>query len=129
MIRILYIVMGTIGVILGIAGIVLPLVPATPFLLFAAWCYTRSSPRLRNWLINHRILGAPIRDFRENRPIPPARMVSILALLWLSIGASTLIVDPVPLKILLPSIATGVTIYLFVRQARVRRQTVTSDTL
>ncbi|MBW3564038.1 MAG: YbaN family protein [Acidobacteria bacterium] len=121
MIRILYIFMGTVSVGLGIAGILLPLLPATPFMLLAAWCYTRSSPRLRRWLVNHPVLGAPIRDFRDNRPLPRGRLISILAILWTSIGVSVLIVDPLLIKLLLPAIAASVTAWLLVRQTRLAR--------
>ena len=55
---------------LGIAGIFLPLLPTTPFLLLAAACYVRSSPRLYRWLMNHRWTGEYIRDYREKRGLP-----------------------------------------------------------
>lgn len=50
--KILYIVLGTIGLILGAIGAVLPLLPAFPFLLLATVCYAKSSERLHNWFIN-----------------------------------------------------------------------------
>lgn len=121
MIRILYIFMGTMSVGLGIAGILLPVLPATPFMLLAAWCYARSSPRLRRWLVSHPVFGAPIRDFRDDRPLPRGRLISILAILWASIGLSVLIVDPLLLKLLLPAIAASVTTWLLVRQTRLAR--------
>jgi uncharacterized membrane protein YbaN (DUF454 family) len=54
---------------LGIAGIVLPLVPTTPFLLLAAFAFARSSPRLHDWLLAHPRLGPPINDWRTHRAI------------------------------------------------------------
>lgn len=57
-------------VILGTIGVFLPLLPTTPFLLVAAWAFAKSSPRFRHWLVNHRILGPYIRDWREHRAIP-----------------------------------------------------------
>ena len=47
--KILYVVLGCIGVVLGALGAVLPLLPAFPFLLLAAFCFARSSERLHNW--------------------------------------------------------------------------------
>ena len=47
--KILYVVLGCIGVALGALGAVLPLLPAFPFLLLAAFCFARSSERLHNW--------------------------------------------------------------------------------
>ena len=53
--KILYIVLGTIGLILGAIGAVLPLLPAFPFLLLATVCYAKSSKRLHNWFINTKL--------------------------------------------------------------------------
>ena len=58
------IVGGSVCVGLGVAGIFLPLLPTTPFLLLAAALYVRSSPRLYAWLLSHCWLGEYIRHFR-----------------------------------------------------------------
>lgn len=50
---------------LGSAGIVLPLVPTTPFLLLAAACFAKSSDRFHAWLLAHRRFGPVIRNYRE----------------------------------------------------------------
>lgn len=60
---------GTISLALGIFGILLPLLPTTPFLLLAAYCFGRSSPRLHRWLLDHPRLGPPIRRWRERGAI------------------------------------------------------------
>ena len=74
----LYILFGTLSLILGIIGIFLPLLPTTPFLLLTAALYVRSSPRLYNWLLHQKYLGNYIRNFRENKAIPlRAKIVSV----------------------------------------------------
>lgn len=63
----LYLIAGWISVILGIIGIPTPLLPTTPFLLLAAFCFARGSQRWHDWLVNHRVLGAYITAFRDQR--------------------------------------------------------------
>ena len=65
MLRYIYIIAGTICVIIGTIGAFVPLLPTTPLLLLAAWLYIRSSDRLYNWLLNQKILGPYIRVFME----------------------------------------------------------------
>ncbi|WP_024864141.1 YbaN family protein [Bartonella doshiae] len=69
--RIFYYILGWVMVILGIIGIVLPIMPTVPFLLVASWCFARSSPRFHHWLNNHRVFGPPIKQWEEKRAIPP----------------------------------------------------------
>ena len=64
--RYLLMVLGSVALALGVAGIFLPLLPTTPFLLLAAALYFRSSPQLYEWLLSHKHLGPYIRNFREN---------------------------------------------------------------
>ena len=77
---------GSLSLALGVAGIFVPLLPTTPFLLLSAALYMRSSPRLYDWLLRQPCLGAYIRDFRENRAIPLRAKVVSVVLVWLSIG-------------------------------------------
>ena len=79
-------VLGVVSLSLSVAGIFLPLLPTTPFLLLAAWAFVRSSPRLYAWLINHPHLGEYIRNFRENHAIPLRVKVVSVSLVWLTIG-------------------------------------------
>lgn len=57
--------LGSLATGLGMAGVVLPLLPATPFLLLATFAFARSSPRLHAWLVEHPRLGAPINDWNK----------------------------------------------------------------
>jgi len=51
---------------LGAAGVVLPVLPTTPFVLLAAWCFSRSSERLHRWLLEHRTFGPLVRDWEAH---------------------------------------------------------------
>lgn len=77
---------GVVSLALGVAGIFLPLLPTTPFLLLSAWLFVRSSPRLYDWLMSHPRLGEYIRNFREERAIPLRVKVISVSLIWLTIG-------------------------------------------
>ena len=87
--RTLWKVAGTASLVLGIIGIVVPLLPTTPFLLLAAFCYQRGSERLHNWLINHPRFGPAIRDWRKHgvisRTAKRNAMIALVAVLGLSI--------------------------------------------
>ena len=61
---------GLLALGLGLIGIVLPGLPTTPFVLLAAACFARASPRLHCWLIRHRYLGPMVRDWEAHRSLP-----------------------------------------------------------
>lgn len=69
---------------LGAAGIVLPLLPTTPFLLLALWAATKGSPRLANWLLGHPRFGPYLHAWREQRAIPPRAKLTAYVLLGIS---------------------------------------------
>lgn len=90
----LLIMFGTLFVILGIIGIVLPLIPTTPFLLLAAFCYAKSSEKLHSWLLNTKWLGAYIKSFQAGKGIPKRAKYIIIIFLWLTSSYSIFFVIP-----------------------------------
>jgi uncharacterized protein len=70
-VRLLFNVAGCICVALAFLGLFLPLLPTTPFLLLAAFCFSRGSPRMHRWLLEHPRLGPIIRDWNEHRIVRP----------------------------------------------------------
>lgn len=104
---------GVLSVALGIAGIFLPLLPTTPFLLLAAACFLRSSKRLHAWIMNHKWFGSYIYNYRTYKAIPRRTKIKAIALLWITISYSALWVVPiVAVKFLLFFIAIAVTWHL-----------------
>ena len=84
--KILYTIVGTTSLILGIIGIFLPLLPTTPFLLLTAAMYFRSSPRWYHWLIQQKYLGSYIRNFREHKAIPLHAKIISVSLIWITLS-------------------------------------------
>ena len=104
---------GTISLALGMIGIAVPLLPTTPFLLIAAACYARSSPRMYRWIMCNRVVGSYIQGYMEGKGVPwRAKAVSI-TLLWAVIGVSvTFFVDSSTVRIVMLAVAVLVTFHI-----------------
>lgn len=118
----LYFTAGTICLILGIIGIVLPILPTTPFLLLAAACYARSSERFYNWLLNNRILGSYIRNYREGKGMPIKIKIFTITLLWITILISVFFIQILWVRILLIIIACAVSIHIILIRPKNRKK-------
>lgn len=111
--KIAWIACGAVCVALGVVGMVLPVLPTTPFLLLAAACYARGSKRFHDRLLANRWCGAYIRNYREGRGILLRHKILTLALLWLSIGyATAFAVQSRSMRLLLPAVALAVSLHL-----------------
>ena len=104
---------GTISLAIGVVGIVVPLLPTTPFLLLAAACYMRSSERFYRWLLNNRFFGTYIRNYMEGKGVPLRIKIYTIALLWTTISLSIFLISPgIVVKIVLAVVAIGVTLHI-----------------
>jgi hypothetical protein len=111
--KILLVTAGTICVALGAIGIVLPVLPTTPFLLLAAACYCRSSERLYQWLLNNRLFGEYIRNYREGRGIPLKTKIIAVAVLWITIVYSAFfVVNIIEVQLILLVVAVAVSTHI-----------------
>ena len=86
-VRIAWKLAGAVALLTGVVGIFVPLLPTTPFVLLAAFCFARGSPRMEAWLLGHTRFGPMVRDWRERRAIPlrakqMAWTMMALASLW-----------------------------------------------
>jgi len=107
------VVSGTFFLFLGIIGIVIPLLPTTPFLLLAAACYIRGSEKFYNWLIKKKWVGKYIKNYQEGRGVPLNVKIISIIVLWLTIIISSIIiVSNFIIQIILFIIAIGVTIHI-----------------
>jgi uncharacterized protein len=94
---------------IGVLGAVLPLLPATPFLLLASACYVRGSPTLHNWLMSHKYLGPYITNIKDKRGMPIRAKIFTIAVLWVSLVFSMYRVDSLLLDATLLIVGIGVT--------------------
>lgn len=111
--RTLFVLVGTIVLAIGFVGIIIPVLPTTPLLLLAAACYLRGSERLHRWMIENRIFGEFISNYKEGRGIKPRQKAITLAFLWMTISFSALyFIERLPVRILLFLIATAVSVHV-----------------
>ncbi|HRW20957.1 MAG TPA: YbaN family protein [Bacteroidales bacterium] len=111
--KLLLIITGSLFLVLGTIGIVVPVLPTTPFLLLTALCYAKSSEKFYNWLINNRVFGTYIKNYRDGKGIPVRVKLFAISLLWVAILISAFFaVENNALKILLIVIAILVSIHI-----------------
>ncbi|MHC1705618.1 MAG: YbaN family protein [Tenuifilaceae bacterium] len=104
---------GILALVLGFIGVFVPLLPTTPFLLIASYCFVRSSNRFNSWLLNNRVLGPFIKDYVNKRAIKKKIKWITIIVLWTTILISIVLIKSfLWVKILLIVIAAGVTIHI-----------------
>ena len=111
MLKPILIVIGVISTVLGFIGIFFPILPTTPFVLLAAFCFARSSARLHNYLINHKQLGQYVSNY-YNKAMTPKDKARTLTLMWTGIIISAALIGKLITWIILPIIATLVMIHI-----------------
>ena len=79
--RVVLVVLGLMFVAIGVAGLLLPILPGTPFFLLAAACFARASVRFYNWLLNHRVVGPTVREWNLHHSIPYRTKLWAIALM------------------------------------------------
>ena len=111
--KVFFTVAGTFFVILAAIGVVLPILPTTPFLLLAAACYIKGSERMHFWLNNNRIFGSYLRNYREGRGISAKGKIFTLCLLWVTMLYAVLfLTSTLVYQIVMLIVPSGVTIHL-----------------
>lgn len=113
--RVVWIAAGTVSVGLGVAGIVLPLLPTTPFVILAAWCFARSSPRLRQKLVDSSLLGPSLRNWERERAIARRAKVMASVVMALLLALSVALRFPLWIVALQALAAVGVMVFLWTR--------------
>ncbi len=97
--------LGFVFVALGGLGLILPVMPTTPFLLLAAACFARSSPRFHDWLLNLHLFGPLIRNWQETRSIPKrAKLLAIITIIVVGGSSILFFIEKTFLKIFVAAI-------------------------
>jgi uncharacterized protein len=113
LLRWLLLLLGLAFTATGLLGVILPLLPTTPFLLLAAACFARSSPRCHRWLLAHPLFGPTIRQWQQERTLPRRSKYTAVILLILSLGSSIILfVDNPYTRIFLLLLGLSLTIFL-----------------
>lgn len=97
--RAAWIVGGLAAVGLGGLGVIVPGLPTTVFFLIAAWCFSRSSPRLEAWVLGLPKVGPMVRDHRAGLGMPRRAKVVACSMMWGAILLSSWVLRDVPLAV------------------------------
>lgn len=92
--RLLWLALGFLFAAIGTVGIVIPGLPTTPLMILAAACFAKSSQRFYDWVINNRMFGQHVKNYREGNGIPKKSKPMILGIMWIFITFAVLIGIP-----------------------------------
>ncbi|MCW1404389.1 YbaN family protein [Pararhodobacter zhoushanensis] len=115
MLRLFWMIAGGLSLAVGVAGIVLPLVPTTPLLLLAAYCFARSSPRLEAWLLDHPRLGPPIHHWRAEGAISSRAKTLAMVAIGAAFALSVFLQLPVKLLVIQGVTLGAVIVFILTR--------------
>lgn len=107
------ILVGWLAVILAFLGVILPVLPTTPFLLLAAWCFSRSSPRFHYWLLYRSWFGGYIRHWQSNKALPKGTKPKAIIIILITFSFSIWVVDFWWLKIGLFALLCWLVIFMY----------------
>ena len=110
--KIVFVALGFVLVGIGAVGIVMPLLPTTPFLVLAAILFSKSSERFHKWLLRNRVFGPYIRHYELGTGIPKSLKIRTIALLWPSLAITAFLVDSLWARILLVIVGVCVTTHV-----------------
>ena len=105
--KILYLVIGFMSLIIGVVGIILPILPTTPFLILTAYLFTKSSERFHNWFVNTKLYSKYLDDFIENKEMTRKYKWTLLISVDIMLLLSFITIESLYLKVLL------VTLFIF----------------
>ena len=101
---------------LGLVGLALPVVPTVPFLIASAWAASKGWPAFEIWLLNHRLFGPPILQWRQRGAVPRrVKWISTLMMASSAIGMQFFVQIPLWLRLAVPAVMLAVAVWLWLR--------------
>lgn len=97
----IYITVGLISVVLGAIGVIFPILPTTPFLLLASYCFAKGSDRFNNWFINTKLYKNHLDSFVKERAMTLKEKICLLAFADFMLAFPLIILDSLFMKILI----------------------------
>jgi len=116
--RRLYFAAGLGFVGLGVLGAVLPVMPSTVFFIVALWAFKKSSARMENWLLNHRVFGPTLRDWDENRWLTVRTKVWAILAIWLCMALTIWWLRDMVTAMLLAVCGLSISLYMATRKTK-----------
>lgn len=110
--KIILIILGSLFLIIGFIGIFLPLLPTTPFLLLAAYCYLRGSARLYFWLMNNKVFGRYVYNYMIYKSVSRSTKISTMIILWAGLMVSMILIKNWWIRGLLITVGVGVSVHV-----------------
>ncbi len=89
----IWLAIGWLAVAIGGIAIIIPGLPTTVFMVFAAWCFSKSSPRFEQWLLDLPGIGQLIRDFRDGLGMPKRSKVTALMMITIAVTISSIVLE------------------------------------
>lgn len=103
---------GILSFLLGSAGVLLPVLPTTPFLLLSGYCFAHSSNKFNDWLKKTKIYQIYVSDYAETKSIPKYKKWKILMNSYILMGISIFLVSLQPVKVMLVLLTLALTVVL-----------------
>ncbi|MCL2375785.1 MAG: YbaN family protein [Defluviitaleaceae bacterium] len=117
--KLIFIALGFFFVGLGAIGIIMPLLPTTPFMLLAAILFSKSSQRFHKWLLKNRLFGPYIRHYENGTGVPRSLKIRTLIFLWVGLISSAILLNTPWVYFLLLAVGIGVTTHIVLIKRRV----------
>ena len=116
--RIFLLVLGGVSLLLGIVGAFLPIVPTTPFVILAAWCFVRSSEKAHAWLYRQPVFGPALRNWDRNRAIARPAKIWAISMILISLSMAWWRVENSTVVVVITIVLMSVSIFIATRKER-----------